>query len=134
MDFLNQQPASRCHRQSITHPTWLSPPALVVMFSFIFVLKVQACCYGHTPQLLSELVVFVISEKPEGVVALHLPIGPFKKTHSRLEPVTRFELSIYQSDDLATVPSRPVMVFIQWVSYPVLVSSDHEDLLGWSQY
>ena len=98
-----------------------------------FVLKVQACYYGHTPQLVSELVVFVISEKPEGVVGLHLPIGPFKKRNSMLEPVTRFELSIYQSNDLATVPSRPVMVFIQWVSYPVLVSSHHEDL-GWSQY
>ena len=36
-----------------------------------------------------------VSEKEEGVVALHLPIGSLK-THSGLEPVPRCERGTYQ--------------------------------------
>ena len=36
-----------------------------------------------------------VNEKEEGVVALHLPIGPLK-TRSGLEPVPRYEPSTYQ--------------------------------------
>ena len=52
----------------------------------IYPLKVQAYCLGHTPQLSeksdwdSELIGFVsllvVNEREEGVVTLHLPIGP----------------------------------------------------------
>ena len=41
-----------------------------------------------------------VSEKEEGVVALHLPVGPLK-TRSGFEPVPRYELSTY---DITTAP------------------------------
>ena len=69
----------------------------------------RASCYStrltwaHTP------VMSWVSEKEEGVVALHLPVEPLK-TSSWLEPVPRCEPSTYQpiSDDIATATSGPV--------------------------
>ena len=47
-------------------------------------------CRGHTLDYLSRTVVSLleVSEREEGVVALHLPTGPLK-TCSGLEPVPR---------------------------------------------
>ena len=48
-----------------------------------------------------------VSEREEGVVAVHLPIGSLK-TRSGLEPVPRCEPTSPLADDIATALSGPV--------------------------
>ena len=48
-----------------------------------------------------------VSEREEGIVDLHLPIGPLK-TSSGFELVPRCEPTSPLADDIATAPSGPV--------------------------
>ena len=41
----------------------------------LYLLKVQACCSGHTPQLSGLSVWAVVSDRKKGLVALHPLIG-----------------------------------------------------------
>ena len=46
------------------------------LFMCVYLLKIQAYCPGHTPQLYnSELIIVFVSVREEGGGALHLPNG-----------------------------------------------------------
>ena len=54
----------------------------------------QLGCLFRTDGYYLVVTLLEVSEKEEGVVAIHLPMGPFN-TRSGLEPVPRYELSTY---------------------------------------
>ena len=75
-----------------------------IQFNQVLTCTFGASCYStrlswaHTPviswaaYLVLVVTLLEVSEREEGVVAVHLPIGPLK-THSGLEPVPRYEPS-----------------------------------------
>ena len=69
------------------------------IFSYLYSRNAQVPCPGHTPQLSGlslqdgDLEVFIISEKEECLVVLHLPTGPLLG----VELVPRCEPTTYQS-------------------------------------